>query len=64
MVIIATEDALASTSKALGPKAKATLKLPQLQGCTVSVTASFEGGGQVDIGEFDICKDKTIHFTD
>jgi hypothetical protein len=46
MVIITTEDAIASTSKPLGPK------------------ASFEGGGQVDVGEFDICKDKTIRFTD
>ena len=64
MVIITTEDAIASTSKPLGPKARATLKLPKLQGCTVSVTASFEGGGQVDVGEFDICKDKTIRFTD
>src|SRR5215207_371514 len=63
-VIITTEDAIASTSKPLGPKARATLKLPKLQGCTVSVTASFEGGGQVDVGEFDICKDKTIRFTD
>ena len=58
------EDAISSTSKTVGPKARATLKLPKLQGCTVSVTASFEGGGQVDVGEFDICKDKTIRFTD
>ena len=64
MVIITTEDAIASTSKPLGQKARATLKLPKLQGCTVSVTASFEGGGQIDVGEFDICKDKTIRFTD
>ena len=64
MVIITTEDSTASTSKPLAPKARTTLKLPKLQGCTVSVTASFEGGGQVEVGEFDICKDKTIRFTD
>lgn len=64
MVIITTEDLTASTSKPLAPKARTTLKLPKLQGCTVSVTASFEGGGQVEVGEFDICKDKTIRFTD
>jgi hypothetical protein len=64
LVLITAEDATASTSKPLRPKERTTLKLPKLQGCTVSVTASFEGGGQVDIGEFDVCKDKTIRFTD
>jgi hypothetical protein len=46
------------------PKARTTVKLPKVQGCTVSVAASFQGGGQVDVGEFDICKDRTIRFTD
>jgi hypothetical protein len=64
MVIITAEDATATTSKPLGPKAKTTLKLPKLKGCTVSVAASFQAGGQVDVGEFDICRDKTIRFTD
>jgi hypothetical protein len=64
IVVITAEDATASTSKPLASKARTTLKLPKLQGCTVSVSASFEGGGQVDIGEFDVCKDKTIRFTD
>jgi hypothetical protein len=64
MVIITAEDATASTSKPLAPKATTTLKLPKLQGCIVSVSARFEGGGQVDIDEFDVCKEKTIRFTD
>jgi hypothetical protein len=64
MVIITSEDATATTSKPLGSKARTTVKLPKLQGCTVSVAASFQGGGQVDVGEFDICKDRTIRFTD
>jgi hypothetical protein len=64
MVVITTEDATASTSKPLASKPRTTLKLPKTQGCTVSVSASFQGGGQVDVGEFDICKDKTIRFTD
>jgi hypothetical protein len=64
MVIITAEDATASTSRPLAPKARTTLKLPKLQGCTVSVSASFEGAGRVDVGEFDVCKDKTIRFTD
>jgi hypothetical protein len=63
MVIITSEDATATTSKPLGPKARTTVELPKLQGCTVSVAAGFEGGGQVDVGEFDICKDRTIRFT-
>jgi hypothetical protein len=64
MVIITAEDATASTSKSLAPRATTTLKLPKLQGCIVSVSARFEGGGQVDIDEFDVCKEKTIRFTD
>jgi hypothetical protein len=35
------------------PKARTTVKLPKVQGCTVSVAASFQGGGQVDVGEFE-----------
>ena len=64
MVIITAEDATATTPRPLSPKASTTLKLPKLQGCTVSVAASFQGGGKVDVGKFDICKDKTIRFTD
>jgi len=64
MIVITAEDATASTSKPLGPKARTTLKLPKIQGWTVSVAASFAGVGQVEVGEFDICKDRTIRFTD
>jgi hypothetical protein len=44
MVIITAEDATATTPKPLGPKARTTLKLPKLQGCTVLVAASFQSG--------------------
>jgi hypothetical protein len=64
MVVLTAKDATATTSKPLPPKARTTLKLPKLQGCTVSVAASFTGVGRVEVGEFDICKDKTIRFTD
>ena len=50
--------------KALPPKATATLRLPKLTGCTVSVVAGFVGGGQVEVDEFDVCKEKTIRFTE
>jgi hypothetical protein len=40
------------------------VKLPKLKGCLVSVAATFEGSGQVDAGEFNVCKEKLIRFTD
>jgi hypothetical protein len=40
------------------------VKLPRLKGCIVTVAATFEGEGQVEAGEFDVCKDKNIRFTD
>jgi hypothetical protein len=64
VTITGDDDRTATLSKPLAPKAKTTLKLPKLKGCMVSVAAIFEGEGQVDVGEFDICKDKTIRFTD
>ena len=63
-VVITADDKTAKTSKPLAPKAKATVKLPKLKGCMVSVAASFEGEAQADLGEFDVCKDKNIRFTD
>jgi hypothetical protein len=63
-VVITGEDKTAKTSKPLSPKAKVTVKLPRLKGCTVSVAATFEGEGQADVGEFDVCKDRNIRFTD
>jgi hypothetical protein len=63
-VVITAEDQTATLTKPLAPKAKASLKMPKLKGCTVSVAAVFEGEGQVDIGDFDICKERTIRFTE
>lgn len=63
-VVITGEEKTATLSKPLAPKARAAVKLPKLKGCLVSVTATFEGEGQVDAGEFNICKDKAIRFTD
>src|SRR3954471_6686455 len=58
-VVISADDK-PKTSKPLRPKAKVTVKLPRLKGCMVSVAATFEGEGQADVGEFDVCKDKNI----
>jgi hypothetical protein len=63
-VVITAEDQTAKLTKPLGPKGKASLKMPKIKGCMVSVAAVFEGEGQVDIGDFDICKDRTIRFTE
>jgi hypothetical protein len=51
-------------SKPLASKAKTALKLPKMSGCVVAVAASFEDESTADLGEFDVCKDSTIRFTD
>jgi hypothetical protein len=64
IVITGDDEKTATVSKPLASKARAVVKLPKLKGCTVAVQATFESEGLVDVGEFDICKDKTIRFTD
>jgi hypothetical protein len=64
VVITGDEDKSAKLAKPLAAKAQASLKLPKLKGCMVHVAAVFDGEGQVDIGDFDVCKEKTIRFTD
>jgi hypothetical protein len=64
IVITGDDEKTATLSKPLASKARAVVKLPKLKGCTVAVQATFESEGLVDVGEFDICKDKTIRFTD
>ena len=63
-VVITGEEKTATLSKPLAPKARAAVKLPKLKGCLVSVMATFEREGQADAGEFNICKEKSIRFTD
>jgi hypothetical protein len=63
-VVITAGDKTTKLSKPLAPKARATVKLPKMQGCTVSVAATFEGGGKSDAETFDVCKEKSIRFTD
>ena len=64
LVEITAEGQSVRLPKALAAKASATMKLPKLNGCTVSVVAGFVGGGQVEVEEFDVCKEKTIRFTE
>ncbi len=63
-VAITAGDKTASLSKPLAPKARTAVKLPKMKGCTVSVAASFEGGGKSDADAFNVCKEKLIRFTD
>lgn len=62
-VIVEGENQSARLGKPLAPKAQASLKLPKLKGCKVSLTAMFQGGGNIEVEEFDVCKEKTIRFT-
>jgi hypothetical protein len=63
-VAITAGDKTASLSKPLAPKARSAVKLPRMKGCTVSVAATFEGGGRSDADAFDVCREKLIRFTD
>jgi len=63
-VIVTGENQTARLGKPLGPKAQATLRLPKLKGCVVSVQAIFKGGGFVEVNDFDVCKENSIRFTE
>lgn len=63
-VVVSSSEMTIKLDKPLASKNKASLRLPKLKGCVVSVAATFEGEGQVDVGEFNVCKDKAIRFTD
>jgi hypothetical protein len=63
-VEITADEKTVKVTKPLKPKGKTTVKLPRIKGCTVQVAATFEGEGRVDAGEFDVCKDKQIRFTE
>jgi hypothetical protein len=63
-LVITAGEKTTKLSKPLAPKGRATVRLPKMQGCTVSVAATFEGGGKSDAETFDVCKEKSICFTD
>jgi hypothetical protein len=63
-VVLTAGDQTATLLKPLAPKRRTALKLPKLEGCTVSVAATFEGGDTSDSDAFNVCKEKLIRFTD
>ena len=48
----------------LAPGARATLQLPRLTGCIVEVGATFADEAIVHVVDFDVCREKTIRFTE
>ena len=64
VVITGDDEKTTKVAKKIPPKGKLTVKLPKQAGCLVQVAATFEGEGEVEFGELDICKEKTIRFTD
>jgi hypothetical protein len=51
-------------AKPLASQAKTTLKLPKMPGCVVAIVANFADESSVQMDEFDVCKDRTVRFTD
>ena len=63
-VAVSAGDQTVALQRPLAPKASATLKLPRMSGCTVTVAATFADESVADLDEFDVCKEKSIRFTD
>jgi hypothetical protein len=63
-VTVSAGDQTVRLAKPLASKAKATLRLPKLSDCMVSVAATFADDSVVELDDFDTCKDKNVRFTD
>jgi hypothetical protein len=63
-VTVSAGEKTVSLAKPLAAKAKATLRLPKMSDCIVSVAATFADDTVVEMDDFDTCKDKTVRFTD
>jgi hypothetical protein len=62
-VSVEAEGDMVRLSKPLPPKSKTTLKLPKMTSCTVAVTATFADRSTAGDSAFDVCKERTIRFT-
>jgi hypothetical protein len=63
-VVLTGQGDTSALPRPVPPRGRATLALPKRTGCTVAVQATFENGGFVDIPAFDVCKERTIRFTE
>lgn len=63
-ITITEEAKIVSHAGPLAPKAQATLKLPRMTGCLVTVAATFEGGSVSDGRAIDVCRVKLVRLTD
>lgn len=62
-VSVEAEGGTVRLSKPLLPNARATLKLPKMTSCTISVSAIFADSSTAGDSAFDVCKENTIRFT-
>ena len=64
-VAVTAGDKTFRTSKPLAPKARTVMKLPRMKGCTVMVAAAYAGDDELtEVGEVNVCKEKSVRLTD
>ena len=64
-VAVVAGDKTIRTSKPLAPKARAVMKLPRMKGCTVTVAAAYAGDDALtEVGEVNVCKEKSVRLVD
>lgn len=61
---VAGDGEIVKLAAPLAPGEKTQLKLPVLKTCMVTVAATFASAGSAETSDYNICKDKTLRFTD
>ena len=61
---ISGEGKTARLEKPLGPNQRTTLKLPVFKTCVVAVVAGFEGAGEAEASDYNLCREKSLRFTE
>ena len=64
-VAVVAGDKTIRTSKPLAPKGRTVMKLPRMKGCTVTVAAAYaDDEALTEVGEVNVCKEKSVRLTD
>ena len=63
-VAIRIGEGTVTLARPLAPGARAALRLPKMSDCIVAVSAAFEDETVAEVEAFDVCREKTIRFTD